>query len=137
MQRKKESKPEFDLIMAVDNCTEFHHENMKRNGKEHYTVFSRFTHGKVVKMVHDYGAKIHFNDVKVPKDRYLELLEEKLLPEEIDDDHDNVHFRYGIVHINDLVRDLKYWETLMVSSMMQRPISTIIECDPQYELETH
>jgi len=26
-------------------------------------------------------------------------------------------------------RDLKYWETLMVSSMMQRPIKTLIDSD--------
>jgi hypothetical protein len=31
------------------------------------------------------------------------------------------------------MRDLKLWETLMVSSMMQRPINTIIECDELME----
>ena len=31
-------------------------------------------------------------------------------------------------------RDLKYWETLMISSMMQRPINTLIDIDPEEEI---
>ena len=31
-----------------------------------------------------------------------------------------------MIGIHDLIRDLKYWETLLVSSMMQRPITRII-----------
>ena len=36
-------------------------------------------------------------------------------------------FRYGIIKLDDLKRDLRYWETLLVSSMMQRPFETVIE----------
>jgi hypothetical protein len=32
-----------------------------------------------------------------------------------------------------MIRDLKYWETLLVSSMMQRPIKKIIEEVPEIE----
>lgn len=49
-------------------------------------------------------------------------------------DQEHIRFRYGIVGINDLTRDLRYWETLAVSSMMQRPIKTLIEGDPSLEL---
>jgi len=64
------------------------------------------------------GAKIHFNEVYLPKDYDPES------------DHDNslqIPFRYGIIKLDDLKRDLKYWETLLVSSMMQRPFETVIE----------
>jgi hypothetical protein len=37
--------------------------------------------------------------------------------------------RYGVIHTEDLVRDLLYWETLLVSSMMQRPIRKIIDTE--------
>ena len=43
--------------------------------------------------------------------------------------------RYGVIGYEDLVRDLKYWETLMVSQMMQRPISTIVNCDAIWEYQ--
>jgi hypothetical protein len=77
--------------------------------------------------VHNYGAQIHFNDVKIPTEEYKVHLEnDQFLFEE---DQKDVHFRYGIVNTGDLVRDLKYWETLMVSSMMQRPFKNIINTD--------
>jgi hypothetical protein len=37
--------------------------------------------------------------------------------------------RYGVIGMQDLVRDLRYWETLLVSSMMMRPIRKIIDKD--------
>ena len=35
---------------------------------------------------------------------------------------DDFYMRYGVIGINDLARDLEHWETLLVSSMMHRPI---------------
>lgn len=32
-----------------------------------------------------------------------------------------LNIRYGIVEIDDVLRDLETWETLLVSSFMQRP----------------
>jgi len=34
---------------------------------------------------------------------------------------EEIKIRYGIVDQKDLMRDLKYWETLCISSVMQRP----------------
>jgi hypothetical protein len=34
--------------------------------------------------------------------------------------------RYGVIGINDLARDLEHWETLLVSSMMHRPIKILV-----------
>ena len=34
--------------------------------------------------------------------------------------------RYGVIGINDLARDLEHWETLLVSSMMHRPIKMLV-----------
>ena len=49
------------------------------------------------------------------KEEYLTLLDNEY---DFPDKQENVHFRYGVIGINDLKRDLKYWETLLVSSMM-------------------
>jgi hypothetical protein len=37
--------------------------------------------------------------------------------------------RYGVIQHEDLLRDLDYWETMLVSSMMQRPIKTLVKDD--------
>mgnify|MGYP006098582963 CR=1 FL=1 len=53
--------------MAVDDLKEFHKANLEEN-KEHYTMFVRFTHGKVLNLVQQNGAKIHFNEIGLPKE---------------------------------------------------------------------
>lgn len=37
--------------------------------------------------------------------------------------------RYGVISYENLVRDLDLWETMLVSTMMQRPIKTIVKND--------
>ena len=46
----------------------------------------------------------------------------------------NQSFRYGVIGIKDMIRDLKYWETLLTSSMMQRPVNKLIE-DKDFPLD--
>ena len=41
--------------------------------------------------------------------------------------------RYGVIQYDDLVRDLKYWETMLVSTMMQRPIKLLVPNDQIWE----
>jgi len=42
-----------------------------------------------------------------------------------DDEKNPRQLRYGIVEHEDLIRDLLYWETLTVSSMLLRPFEVI------------
>ena len=116
--------------MAVDDIPKFHKDNMHMN-KKHYTVFSRFTHGRAVKLAQKYGAKCHFNEISMPIAEFTQKLEDKY---DFPEDKKEINFRYGIIGVNDLVRDLKYWETLLVSSMMQRPIKKLIDSDPSYHI---
>jgi hypothetical protein len=37
-----------------------------------------------------------------------------------------IDVRYGVIQTDDLVRDLENWETMLVSTIMQRPIKTIL-----------
>ena len=43
----KRPHQEFDLILAVDKVKPFHEANLRQN-KNHYTLFSQVTKGKVV-----------------------------------------------------------------------------------------
>ncbi len=38
-----------------------------------------------------------------------------------------------MVQYDDMVRDLKYWETMLVSTMMQRPIKLLVPNDQIWE----
>lgn len=40
-----------------------------------------------------------------------------------------IDLRYGVIQENDLERDLQHWESMLVSSMMQRPIKVIHQND--------
>ena len=51
--------------MAVDDINSFHKQNLEQN-KDHYTMFVRMTHGKILNLVQAKGAKIHFNEIKMP-----------------------------------------------------------------------
>ena len=42
--------------------------------------------------------------------------------------------RYGVIGFDELKRDMQHWETLLVSSMMQRPINTLKSNDEISEL---
>ena len=53
--------------MAVDDLKAFHNLNLEEN-KQHYTLFVRFTQGKILNPVQSYGAKIHFNEVFLPQE---------------------------------------------------------------------
>lgn len=59
--------------MAVDDIKGFHKQNLEEH-KEHYTMFVRFTHGKVLNLVQQNGAKIHFNEIELPQD-FSELVQ--------------------------------------------------------------
>lgn len=120
--------------MAVDDSKEFHKKNLSKN-KDHYTVISRYSRALDINLLFtNFGAKIHFNEVSMKTPEYMKMLEDS--DEEYEEEI--IRFRYGVITMDNLLRDLKYWETLAVSSMMQRPIKPIIICEKHPEIwETH
>jgi hypothetical protein len=52
-------------------------------------------------------------------------LEDKSLPLLQNGETQKVNFRYGIIELDDVMRDLEHWETLLVSSFMQRPFEIL------------
>ena len=82
--------------MAVKDPTEFHEENLAMN-KQHYTYMARITKLKVVSLIQTYGARMHFNHCKIDMNK-LDLGS--------DDEQESVNIRYGIIQIEDMMRDL-------------------------------
>lgn len=102
-------------MIAVEDLKEFHKQNMATNYRD-YTYMARFTHGKAVTFFQTKGARVHFNFTTL------------LLPES----NQSIKIRYGIVELEDLLRDLKTWETLLPSTFMQRP-HTVLKLDQDVE----
>ncbi len=91
----------------MNDVKAFHHANFQMN-KNHYPASSKIFKVKLVTMFQHYGAKVHFNYVPMPPDEESGV---------------NTYLRYMTVEHSDLMRDLKYWETLSVASVMLRPVS--------------
>ena len=113
--------PKLDLIMAVDNTEKFHAENLKMN-KNHYTYMNRATKCHITHKMHKWTAKVHFNEIEMQSDMIEQVSQGK---------NSSIKVRYGVISYDDLLRDLKHWETLMVSSFMMRPYHEIVRenCD--------
>lgn len=91
------------MIVAVDDLKEFHKQNIEKN-KTHYPYTARVFKEKLINFFSKYGARTHFNTFKL-------------------ENEDN--FKYGIIKKQDLLSDLKSWETLLCSSFMMRPIEKL------------
>ena len=97
----------------------FHTENIKKevNGKD-YTYLARMTKGKIVTYFQKKGARVHFNHASLECPTFNKITK---------GEKNMINLRYGIVEYEDMVRDLKYWETLLASSFMQRPHDILTE----------
>ncbi|CDW91227.1 UNKNOWN [Stylonychia lemnae] len=115
--------PKLDIIMAVDDLKQFHQENLAIN-KSHYTMMNRATKNKVLYYFQNKGAKVHFNYMKIQDPDVQDQKESK---------ENMIDMRYGVIQYDDLIRDLEFWETMLVSTMMQRPIKTVVQCDQVWQ----
>ena len=63
------------------------------------------------------GARMHFNTT---------TLQNVDLGQDLSDgESGSIRIRYGIIELDDMLRDLKHWETLLTSSFMQRPFEVL------------
>ena len=104
----------IDLVVGVNDVRAFHDENIRAN-KSHYSMAARLMKGRVVTFFQNYGAKVHFNQMTNEEGQII---------------------RYGIVEMQDLKHDLQYWETLVVSSFLQRPVSILKDHEIVREAQT-
>ena len=93
------------LIVAVDDLQQFHQDNIAQN-KTHYQYTARIFKAKFISFFSKYGARIHINTFKLDNEKTMQ---------------------YGIIKKQDLLQDLKLWETLYCSSFMMRPFVRLQE----------
>ena len=48
------------------------------------------------------------------------------------EEHEGPNIRYGVIDLDDMLRDLQHWETMLSSTHMQRPFETLHKGD-QYD----
>ena len=85
------------MILAVENTRKFHEENVLKN-KSHYTYFVRSTNFKIVHKLQEYGARMHFNHIRINDCEYVKELSEG--------QECSVKIRYGVINMDDMLRDL-------------------------------
>lgn len=72
--------------------------------KTHYPYTARVFKERLINFFSKYGARTHFNTFKLQNE---------------------INFKYGIIRKQDLLQDLRSWETLLCSSFMMRPIKKL------------
>ncbi|XP_047973849.1 phosphatidate cytidylyltransferase, mitochondrial isoform X4 [Salvia hispanica] len=97
----------IDYILGVANPQQWHTENLKLN-RDHYVSWMIHLGGaQLITGVADHiGARIHFNPFVSHRDRM---------------------FKYGVVRMNDLVRDISGWESFYLSGRLQKPVNVVVD----------
>ena len=99
-----QTRPMVDLMFVVDDATQFHRENLRRNAA-HYSGLSRLFGAPYLELLARHIAPIHYN------------------PEIVVDD---VRLKYGVVGRRQFVRDLETWESLILAGRLQKPVRFVL-----------
>lgn len=96
------SSPMLDVILAVDCPHAWHTANLRMN-PSHYSIPLRFLGaGATTVLQRSFGAGVYFNTLLSPP-----------------------AFKYGVIALADLHRDLSSWDTLYIAGRMHKPIRVL------------
>ena len=75
---------------------------------KHYSYLARLKGYKAVHAIQKFGARMHQNHLKLTADdlRQPEMGKDKL------------QIRYGVIELDAMLRDMRKWDTLLVSSFL-------------------
>lgn len=110
---KNASKPQIDLVHVVNDAVDFHTTNTKQY-PEHYS-FLRLLGVPAIVKVQELGAGVYYNPYVSMKDS---------------EGNENM-IKYGVVTVDDLLKDLTEWETFYLAGRLQKPVRHIYEVDHQ------
>lgn len=99
---KDDKSPQIDMIFGVTHPSHFHSLNMRQN-PQHYSTLKYFGSNFVSKF-QEIGAGIYFNP-------YAEI-----------NGHD---VKYGIVSMENLLKDLATWDTFYLAGRLQKPVKVL------------
>ncbi|KAH9627544.1 hypothetical protein KSS87_008399 [Heliosperma pusillum] len=97
----------IDYILGVKDPIEWHSQNLEMNRK-HYASWMVHLGGAetVTRVADDIGVGVHFNP-------YVSW--------------NNKTFKYGVVRISDLVKDITNWEKFYLSGRLQKPVNIVVD----------
>lgn len=104
-QKVGNTPPMIDMVIAVKDPIHWHAANMLRN-KSHYPWWTRWCGLWAIKAAQRMGAGLWY----VP---YVNVQDEIV--------------KYGIVSVEDMCKDLLYWNTLYVGGRMHKPIACLFD----------
>jgi mitochondrial translocator assembly and maintenance protein 41 len=111
------SRPDrmLDFILAVESPRAWHADNMARN-PAHYAAPFRVLGPAAASRVQQssFGARVFYNTLLAPQQR----------------DRSHRSFKYGVIALEDLARDLRAWESLYVAGRMHKPIQVLTPGPP-------
>ncbi|XP_031623714.1 phosphatidate cytidylyltransferase, mitochondrial [Contarinia nasturtii] len=102
---KAQKNAMIDLIVAVDDATKWHKENLERN--PHDYSWMRFLGSKLIGEYQEYAAGVYCNTL-IQLDRHTTI-------------------KYGVIRMQDLKDDLWHWNHLYVAGRLQKPVETLIQ----------
>ncbi|XP_052173728.1 uncharacterized protein LOC127789025 isoform X2 [Diospyros lotus] len=96
-----------DYILGVADPLKWHTENLKVN-QDHYASWMVQLGGPklIVQIAEEIGVGVHFNPFVSWKDKV---------------------FKYGVVRMDDLVRDILNWERFYLSGRLQKPVQVLVD----------
>lgn len=96
-----------DCILGVSDPKQWHTENLKMNS-DHYASWMIHLGGAklITEVADEIGVGVHFNPFVFWKGKM---------------------FKYGVVRMDDLVRDVLNWEKLYLSGRLQKPIRILVD----------
>ncbi|XP_076929106.1 uncharacterized protein LOC143593329 [Bidens hawaiensis] len=96
-----------DYILGVADPQQWHSENLKMN-RDHYASWMASVDGvKLITKAADHiGVGVHFNPFVSWNDKM---------------------YKYGVVHMDDLVEDMLSWKRFYLSGCLQKPVRVIVD----------
>lgn len=94
--------PQIDMIFGVRDAFEFHKINLKQN-PQHYSSL-RYFGAKIISKFQHIGAGIYFNPFT---------------------NINGLEVKYGVVSMEDLLRDLSQWNTFYLAGRLHKPVKIL------------
>ncbi|KAK8632217.1 hypothetical protein V6N13_028993 [Hibiscus sabdariffa] len=97
----------IDYILGVSDPLQWHSENLKMNADHYASWMVHLGGAKLITGVADkLGVGVHFNPYVTWNNKML---------------------KYGVVRMNDLIRDILNWESLYLSGRLQKPVNMLVD----------
>ncbi|KAL4559629.1 hypothetical protein LXL04_031772 [Taraxacum kok-saghyz] len=96
-----------DYILGVSNPQQWHSENLKMNRNHYASWMASLGGAKLITKVADHiGVGVHFNPFVSWNDKM---------------------YKYGVVHMDNLVQDISNWERFYLSGRLQKPVRIVVD----------